>query len=180
MRRVLGVIFGILMCVGGVYFFMHPGVAFSSISIVFAITLIENAIGHFVIWFEVRKVKGDTGFILVNAILSLICGIALLSNVFTQLIWDSFILTFISIYMIAHGITTISNSFKLKKAISSGTWVLFLICGILVTIAGVFSIINPASLALSIGILIGIDVMIIGINLIVISLSSKSGFVSIR
>ena len=171
MRKVLGIILGVLMCIGGFYCLMAPGLAFSSLTIVFGITLIESAIAYFIIWLKTKDLQVSTSKLLINAILSLLAGIALLTNMFTQLFVETVMLYMIAIVMTARGITQIAHSFDIKKVIPGSKWVLNLICGILVTISGIMCIINPAALAITLGIIISINIFTSGISLIVLSLS---------
>ena len=171
MKKVLGIILGVLMCIGGFYCLMAPGLAFSSLTVVFGITLIEAAIAYFVFWLKTRDLPVSTTKLLINAILSLIAGISLLTNIFTQLFVETFILYMIAIVMAARGIIQIAHAFDIKKAIPGSNWVLNLICGILVTISGIMCIINLLVLSLTIGIVIAMDIFTAGISLIVLALS---------
>lgn len=169
MKRILGIILGVLMCIGGFYCLMDPSIPFSSISVIFAIVLIENAIGRFIIWIKIKQLGGSRAILLINAILSLVCGISLLTNVFTKLFLDTFLLTAISVYMLVEGVFGIIASFKLIK-VSGGNFVLTLIFGILLVLCGIFSLVNPAILALSIGINMAINIIVTGASLIVLSI----------
>lgn len=171
MKKILGIILGVLMCIGGVYCLMTPGLAFMSLGVVFAITLIESAIANFVIWYKTRHLQLNNTALLLNAIMSLIAGILLITNQFTQLFVESIMLYMIAIVMIARGIAQIVHAFDIKKFIPGSKWVLNLICGILVTISGIFSIVNPLVLSLAIGIIIAINIFTTGISLVVLSLS---------
>lgn len=171
MKKVLGIILGVLMCIGGFYCLMAPGLAFSSLTVIFGITLIEAAIAYFVFWLKTKDLPVSTSKLLINAILSLIAGIALLTNIFTQLFVETVMVYMIAIVMTARGIMQIAHAFDIKKAIPGSNWVLNLICGILVTISGIMCIINPLALSLAIGIIIAINIFTSGISLIVLSLS---------
>ena len=171
MKRIIGVVLGILMCIGGYYCMATPALTFASIAIVFGITLIERAIANFVLWYKLRKTKLDRGLLLVNAILSLLCGIGLLTNSFTQLFVDTMILTIISIVMTASGIIEIVDAIKVDRNIEGAHWVLSLIGGILVLIGGIFSLTNPLVLSITLGLVIAIDIFAFGIGLIVRSLA---------
>lgn len=171
MKKALGIILGVLMCIGGFYCLMAPGLAFSSLTVVFGITLIEAATAYFVFWLKTKDLPVNTTKLLINAILSLVAGIALLTNIFTQLFVETFILYIIAIVMTARGITQIAHSFDIKKVIPGSKWVLNLIYGILVTISGIMCIINPVALAITLGTIISINIFTSGISLIVLALS---------
>lgn len=173
MKRILGVILGILMCVGGFYCLLNPGLTFSSISTVFAITLIESAIGYFILWIEIKKKGGKSGLLIVNAILSLIGGIGLLTNVFAQIMFEGVLLNLIALFMLVGGVTQIIHAFDIKKKLPGKPWVLDLIGGILVVIAGILSISNPLTLGIALGIRMAINIFTIGISIISLSLFVK-------
>lgn len=173
MKKILGIILGVLICIGGFYCLFAPGLTFSSLSIIFAIVLIESAIAYFIMWIEVKKLGGKNGLMIFNAILCLIGGIGLLTNSFTQLVFDEMVLIIVAILMIAGGISRIAHSFDVKKYLPSAPWALELVCGILITIAGILSIVNPVILAGAIGIKMAINILTIGISLIALSFSIK-------
>lgn len=167
MKKVLGIVLGILMCIGGIYCMTSPAATYATVSMVFAIVLVENAIGYFFIWNEERKAGVADGWQLVSAILSLAGGIFLASNFAAQLVVDAALLGVIAGFMVAFGITRIIDSFKLKKVLKGNTWIVILISGILITIAGVVSFINPAALAITVGLNMGINIFLTGLTLIV-------------
>lgn len=167
MKKVLGIVLGILMCIGGIYCMTSPAATYATVSMVFAIVLVENAIGYFFIWNEERKAGMADGWQLVSAILSLAGGIFLASNFAAQLVVDAALLGVIAGFMVAFGITRIIDSFKLKKVLKGNTWIVILISGILITIAGVVSFINPAALAITVGLNMSINIFLTGLTLIV-------------
>lgn len=173
MKRILGIILGILMCVGGFYCMINPALTFSSLSTVFAITLIESAVAYFVLWLEVKKIGGKSGILIINAILSLIGGIGLLTNVFTQIMFEGMLLNLVALFMLMGGISQIIHAFEIKKILPGKPWILDLIGGILVTIAGVLCIVNPLILSIAVGITMATNIFTIGISIITISLFVK-------
>lgn len=173
MKRIIGVILGVLMCIGGFYCMLAPELTFGSLSTVFAITLLESAVAYFIIWLEMRKVGKKSGLLIVNAILALIGGIGLLTNVFAQIILEGMMLNMIAIFMTAGGISQIAHAFDIKRETPGKPWVWDLIAGILVVLSGIFSFINPLVLSIAIGINIAINIFTIGISLITVSLFVK-------
>lgn len=173
MKRILGIILGILMCVGGFYCLINPALTFSSLSTIFAITLIESAIGYFVLWLEIKKVGGKSGILIVNAILSLIGGIGLFTNIFAQIMFEGMLLNLIALFMLFGGISQIIHAFEIKKSLPGKPWIFDLIGGILVVVAGVLSISNPLTLGIAIGIRMAINIFTIGISVISLSLFVK-------
>lgn len=167
--KILGIILGILMAVGGCYCIANPAATFLSVVIVLGITLIECAIASFVSWYRLKKAGKGSALLIVNAIISLIAGITLLTNDMVKLFTADFLLSFAAFLMIFTGIQQIVRSFQVRKKISTGIFVLILIVGILTTVAGVISVSNPAALGLTIGITIGFDILMVGIRIIISS-----------
>lgn len=171
MNKILGVILGVLMCIGGVFCLVNPAATYASISIIFAITLVESAIGYFFIWNAKRKLGQKDGWLLVGAILSLVAGIVIATNAAAQFIVDSAFLGVAAAYMLMMGIFSIVLAFKVKKAIKNSRWVALLVMGILFTICAILSFINPIALAISLGINMAINIIMSGVALIVASLA---------
>lgn len=169
MKKILGIILGILMCIGGFYCLMSPDITFSSITVVFAITLFESAIGYFSLWRTIKLLGGKSFLLFVTAVMSVICGISLLTNIVTQLFVESFILTLISFYMIAAGVLEVVNAIKFAE-LTGYRFILSIILGILLIVCGILSVTNPVALAMSIGTLIALDIMATGAVLIVLSI----------
>lgn len=169
--KILGIIFGILMVIGGGYCIASPAVTFMSLLIVLAITMIESAIANLILWIKVKKAGGKNGRLIANAIISAIAGIGLLTNAFAQFFTADFMLIMIALIVLVGGIELIIKSFKIKKiALRKNIWILALIVGILMTISGIMSLISPVSLAITIGIMVGIDIMMAGFGVIAISI----------
>ena len=166
MKKVLGIILGLLMMTGGFYCIKAPGITFLGLILVFGITLIESAVGYVVIWSVIKKAGGKNGLLIVNAILAFIVGFALLTDYFAQYVAEGMMLTMVAVVMILIGIEQINFAIKIKKL--NGNFVIFLlmlIIGFFMALAGVASLINPIVLEMTIGTLIGIDIMLMGINL---------------
>ena len=172
MKKVLGVILGVLMIAGGIFCLASPTTTYSAITICIGIAFIEAAIGYFILWRAIKRRNGKSGVLVFNFVISLIAGILLIVNSFAQFFMETFLLYFIASYMVVTGIIDIVNAFKLKKFLNGGIWVVLLISGILVTICGIMSFINPISLAIAIGVVIAVNIIVAGVNMIIISLAS--------
>lgn len=169
MNKILGVILGVLMCIGGVFCLANPAATYASISAVFAITLVESAVGYFFIWNAKRKLGQKDGWLLFGAILSLVAGFVIASNAFAQFIVDSAFLGVAAAYMLMMGIFAIVLAFKVKKTIKNSKWIALLVMGILLTACAILSFINPIALAISLGINMAINIIMTGVSLIVAS-----------
>lgn len=174
MKKAIGIVLGILMCIGGVYCLFAPVLTYSTVAIIMAITMIESSIGFFYIWNLGRKVGKPNTWMLVQAILSLVAGILLIANDSLKIVMDTMILGMVAGYMIIVGVISIINAFKVKKLTEGKDWIALLIMGILIVISGVLSLINPAALAISLGIMMAMNIITTGINLITISSTLKN------
>lgn len=170
--KILGIIFGILMVIGGIYCVASPGATFMTLLVILAITMIESAIANLILWIKIKKIGGKNGRLIANAIISAIAGIGLLTNAYAQFFTADIMLIAIALIVLVGGVELIAKSFVIKKiALRKNIWILALIIGILMTIAGIMSLINPASLALTIGTLVGIDIVMAGFGVIAISIA---------
>ncbi len=141
MKRVLVILMGVLMIIGGVFCLMTPVETFLSIGYMVGVMILCDAIGNIVAWFHVRKYAQISGWYLVNAILSLIFGIIVIANMAMQFAVDMAIVYIVAAWVIAQGISRISLALKLKKvadilpkAFSNKKWVGILVLGILLSL----------------------------------------------
>lgn len=171
--KILGIIFGFLIAIGGGYCVVNPAITLDSLTVVLAISLIEAAILSFVLWFKLRKNEGKT-LLLINGIISAIAGVGLLTNYFAQFVVVNMIISMSSVIMTATGISLFVKSLDMKKVPEFGSkWIVLMVMAILVIISGIVSIFNPAVMGLSIGIYIGVEIMMFGMGIVVFSLSLK-------
>lgn len=166
MNKILAVILGVLTCLGGVCCMVLPTVTYSTVSIIFAITLVENAVGYFIIWNKERKQAKANGWLLVGAILSLVGGFVVSTNILAQFIVESAFLGIVAGYMVSMGVIAIIISFKIKKQINDNKWLGVLLSGILMIVAGIMSFLNPVILAISLGINMAVNIFLTGVGII--------------
>lgn len=170
MRRLIGILFGALMCIGGVYCLLDPTLTFLNLIVVFGFALIGVSIGYFIFYLKLNKLGLSNGTLLLNSLLSLVLGLLLVCDYFTQIIVENIVVYIIAGVMIFEGISTIMHSFKLKDFLKNGFWILLLIFGILTFTAGFLAIVNPIVVVFTIAVSIAIDMFTIGFSLITISI----------
>lgn len=170
MRRLIGIVLGALMCIGGVYCLLDPTLAFINLIVVFGFALVGVSIGYFIFYLKLNKLGISSGTLLVNSLLSIVLGLLLICDFFTQIIVENVVVYFIAGYMVFAGISTIMNSFKLKDYLHSSFWIILFIFGVLTFIAGFLSLVNPIVVVISIGVLIAVDMFIVGSSLITVSI----------
>ena len=106
-------------------------------------------------------------------ILSTLLGIIVLCVPQLTLLIDGANLVIFAIWFIVMGVISIINAVTVTKATGSGLWVLQLIFGILGILLGIFSFSQPLVSALTIGIMIGIYFIEVGITMIIAGAAAK-------
>ena len=177
MRKALPVIAGVLMILAGFYCLITPEITYLTLAWVIGVSMILDGAGRIVNWFLLREVVKVSGWRLAGAIVSLAFGVILLGDGLLQLYLDMFIVTMAAIWIIAIGVIRVVHALQIRQfraavqsAFSETTvgkdWWVGLILGILLALFGVLSLFHPVVLMLTIGIDIGIAVIIAGVNMI--------------
>lgn len=166
---VLFIILGILLVIGGfsciftpLLTFMNMGYFVVILMFVFGIIGIIKAI-----------VEKRFGISFVFDILSVLLGVLMLSFPKYLLLGEGVMLMMTAVWFVIMGIVTIIDSIKITKAAGSGIWVLQLIFGILAVLIGVGSFFEPLRLAVTLGVLIGIDFIEAGLTLMFTGIAAK-------
>ena len=171
--RVFSVILGVLMIVGGLFCSFTPGLTYLTLGWLVGFSMIFDAIGRFVGWWRARKVGEADGWMLVGAILSAVFGFFVVNNAALQLGVNVFIAYYAAIWLLIRGIIVICIAWKIRRLHKEwdtkmlGThWYLPLIIGILTTLFGILSLMNPVIIAAGIGVFIGLGIISSGANMI--------------
>lgn len=171
--KVFNCIFGILAIIGAIYSIFYPGITFLNSGWIVAILLGVWGICAIFDYASKRKQANKSKSEAVMGILSLIGGIvAAVISVFAifipsvRIILDIIILYMLSGWFIISGITSIVDSLNAGKA-NSKSWILTMICGILISLAGFYGIFHLIFIAQTIGFIIGILLMVYGVRLII-------------
>ena len=177
--KVLLIIFGVLMISSGLYCLFMPGLTYLTVGYVVGLSMVFDAAGGFVIWWQQRKVEGQgNGWILTGAILSAVFGFFVLNNAALQLSLDVFIVYYIAIWLLLHGIIVMIRSSKLRQLRNDAEteaigrrWYIPFCLGILLCVFGILSLLNPAIIAATIGIFIGLGILSAGANMITLAVT---------
>lgn len=173
--KIFNFIFGIFSIIAAVYCIFYPGVTFLNsgwiVSVLLGIWGICSIFAYTSSHGKQNKSKSEA----VMGILGLVGGISAaivsVSAIFipsVRVLLDIIIICVFSSWLIISGITSVISSFK-AKASGCKSWIITLICGILIVIAGIYGIFHLIFAAQTIGIIIGILLMVYGIRLIVAS-----------
>ena len=171
--RVLTVIFGILMVIGGFYCLFTPAITYLSVGYAVGLIMVVDAVAGFINWNNLKQEGMGDGWMLFGAILSLVFGIFVLGSDVLQLGVDVFLVYYIATWLVVYGVVVIIRALRMKRlhrkyntaviGTRSGVSVLL---GILMIVFGVLSFMNPLVIAAAIGIFIGLGVIACGANLI--------------
>lgn len=171
--KVFNCIFGIFSIIASIYCIFYPGITFLNTGWIVTILLGVWGICSIVDYVAKRKKEDKSKSEAAMGVLGLIAGItAAVISVLAmfmpgiRLILDVIILCVLLFWFIISGITSVALSLKIKKS-GSKSWVLTLICGILIVLAGIYGIFHLFFAAQTIGFLIGILLMIYGIRLVI-------------
>ena len=186
--RVLPMLLGILLIVGGVIMVATPLDTYAIVPVVMGIVMVLAAIACLAAWRAIRKLGGHNAFLFWSALLSAALGIALLVSESMQQGMGKAIIYISAAWMLIIGIIRIVAAVKkhnlkgysqkmrprtteaeiTKYALGklAETWVTSLVIGILWVLCGVLCFVKPAIAMAVIGILIGIEVVMSGVGLI--------------
>ena len=164
--RILTIISGILMVLTGAFCLMNPGQTFLSLAFVVGLIMVLNGLIHALAYFIGRGLhnRGDNnGWILTDALLTLLLGILILCN---QLVADTAIPLVFGMWMLVAGILRIEASTHIEKERKRSNFRTTMITGILTVLVGLFGFINPLVQWMTTAVLLGIFLVMQGVNVI--------------
>ena len=174
--KILVVILGVFMIVGGIACLFSPVSTSLAIGYVVGLSMVFDAIGRFIEWWEMKKIGLADGWMLACAILSSIFGFFILNSSILQYSVDVFLAYYAACWLVILGIFIITRAFQLRKlhknwgTVKLGTrWYLPLCCGILIAVFGILCLFKPIVMASVVGIFIGLGIIVSGANLITIA-----------
>ena len=172
--KVVSIILGALMLIGGVYCLFTPIATYSALSWLIGFSMLVEGIGSVLTWNDRRKLGFADGWTLAGAIVSIILGCFLLGSFAAQLAVDLFIAYLIAAWLVIGGITRIVVSLKLRKLRNTAgagaigaNWGVLLVMGIIVTVLGVMCLFDPIAVMIGVGVMLGISIVCVGVDLIV-------------
>lgn len=186
--KVLGVILGVILFIGGVQLAATPfetTVAVSSIVPIFlGASLTVTGIFKFIEWIQVKKLGGKDGLLFWEAVLAFIFGVFLLISwsfrTKFSIAFNLLIPIWAAAMILSSGVIRIIRAIQLKKfnetinTMIGGiklSWGWELAFGILLIILGIMSCVNPFTTLIAVGILIGVNISVFGLTLVMGSLA---------
>lgn len=164
--RTLTIISGILMLLTGIFCFLNPGQTFLAMAFVVGLVMVINGLIHSWAYLLGRGFnnKGDNnGWILTDALITLLLGILVLCN---QLVADTSIPMVFGMWVLVSGILRIEAATHINKEKKLMNFRVTTITGMLTVLIGLFGFINPLVKWLSVVILLGMFMVMQGINVI--------------
>ncbi|MBR2834695.1 MAG: DUF308 domain-containing protein [Coriobacteriales bacterium] len=174
--KILSFILGAALIAGGVYCLSTPLATFATLGWIVGLAMIIEGIGSIVTWYQRRVLGLADGWTLAGAIVSIILGGFIVGSTAFQFAVDTFIVYLVAAWLIVSGAMRIIAAFKLRAVHQTGLelgkhWAWVLIAGILIVVMGIICLGHPMFTAISIGVLIGISLIVTGCGIIAIALS---------
>lgn len=184
--KVLGIILGVILFIGGIQLAATPfetTVAVSSIVPIFlGASLTVTGIFRFVEWVQTKKLGNKNGLLFWGALISFVLGLFLLiSWTFRakfSIAFNLLIPIFAAAVILSNGVIHIIHSIQLKKFNDSIntvvgsvklSWGWELALGILLVILGIMCCSSPFTTLLAVGILVGVNISVFGLTLVMSS-----------
>ncbi|WP_300757204.1 HdeD family acid-resistance protein [uncultured Brachyspira sp.] len=156
--RVLWLIFGILLIISGIATMFNPIETVLILAYIIGFLTIFSGISSIFYFFGLKHKSGST-LILLDGIISAVCGIIIISNL---QISGAFVPYIAAFFVIVRGVVAISSSIELKKE-GYNQWGLSMISGILTLLAGIILTFNPLLGAVYVSVVLGLSLMLYGI-----------------
>ncbi len=168
----LYMLLGVGLVILGLLVISTPAITAVAVTTVVGILLIASAIVQGVYAFKFYAKPGRTLLQVFVAILYALAGVALLSR---PIIGAVTLTILLAIYFFAKGIVKIVAAFEMRRHLPHWGWMLF--GGILSLILGLLIAASwPSSALWAIALLLGIDLMVAGWTIIVLSVSAHAAF----
>ena len=159
---------GILLFILGIFIFKNPAEVLAGISLWFGILILLTGIIGILGWLFGGKENRESGSLIWSAVTTLF-GLLILMNLLAAM---KVITVIFGIWVLLTGFSLVKFGWTLKKDSFLG-WIIFII-GILSLAAGLSMIFNIGSGAEGVAVILGIQVMLSGTSLIMISIIRKA------
>lgn len=162
--RVLTIASGIIMIAAGAFCFINPGQTFLTMAFVIGTVMVICGLIHVMAYCAARRKLGrgdNNGWIGIDAMLTLLLGILVLAN---QLTVDSAIPMIFGMWVLISGLLRAEAASRIDRAKKKQNFKSALSTGIITIILGLFGIVNPLVTYVSVVTLLGIFMLIQGIN----------------
>lgn len=162
--RVITLAGGFLMVATGAFCFINPGQTFMTMAFVIGSVMVINGVIHALGFLLARGSFGigdNNGWILIDAILTLLLGILILGN---QLTVDMAIPMIFGMWVLVSGLLRFEAATRINRQKKPGNFKAAFITGVVTILVGLIGFINPFVTYVSIIITLGIFLVVQGIN----------------
>ena len=152
------------MVAAGVFGFINPGQTFMTMAFVIGSVMVINGLIHALGFLLARGSFGigdNNGWILIDAVLTLLLGILILCN---QLTVDIAIPMIFGMWVLVSGLLRFEASTRINRQKKPANFKAALITGVVTIIVGLFGFINPLITYVSVIALLGIFMVVQGAN----------------
>lgn len=175
--KVITVILGVLLVIGGIYCIFSPVATYSAMGWLIGLSMLAEGVANVITWNSRRKLGVADGWSLAGGIISIILGVFMLGSYAMQAAVDVFIAYLIAFWLVVAGIVRIVTALNMRKstdqALANG-WAIQLVLGVLIIILGILNMLNPVSVMIGIGMMMGVSIVFVGVTLIEGALMTRS------
>ena len=173
--RTVGVIFGAILVICGVYCLVTPVETFEVLGWLIGFVMLVEGVSSVLTWNGRRKLGFADGWTLVGAIASIVLGAFVVGSLALQLAIDEFLAYLVAAWLVIGGVARIAAAIGLQRfnlsEITGVNWIVILLLGILIVIMGIVCFLHPTIAMAGVGIILGVSIIITGISIIAGSLS---------
>ncbi len=168
------IIFGVLMILGGISCIFTPVATFSALGWLAALAIIVTGISSIFRYAAGRD--GRSIWELIGGILGTVLGAFLLFRPKGKYLTNTVIAYAAALWLVVTGICGIMEGWNMRKvnrdlpsSMRTSSWLLVLLLGVITAAIGVACFFRPIITAVSVGLLIGVSIMITGIKTLILA-----------
>lgn len=172
---VLMIILSILLIIGGVVCMVTPVATFSTLGWLAGFAIIIS--GFSAVFRYASGKEGRSVWELVGGIAGILFGGFIVINAFAQFATNMVIAYAAALWLLIYGVTGIAEALKLRKLnkelpneLRTAGWLVVMILGVATAVIGVICVFQPMITMFSVGLLIGVSILISGIKTLILSI----------
>lgn len=171
---VLMIIFSVLMILCGINCLVTPMETFSALGWIAGVSIIVAGVSAVCRYAAGRS--GRSVWELVGGVAGILVGVLVTVNSFAQFAANLVIAYAAALWLVVYGIGGMAEALTLKDrnqalpdAYRTASWLVVMLLGLLTTVLGVVCVFQPMITALSVGLLIGVSILVSGIKTLVLA-----------
>lgn len=172
---VLMIILSILMIICGVDCMVTPVETFSALGWLAGCAIV--VVGFSAVFRYAAGKEGRSVWELIGGIAGILFGGLIVVNAFAQFATNLVIAYTAALWLVVYGICGIAEALKLRKInqalpseLRTAGWLVVMLLGVMTALVGVTCVFQPMITMLSVGLLIGVSILISGIKTLVLSI----------